>query len=495
MGLTRSGRAVGGPGWRAHRRRGTILAGECLTTAVSRDVFGIEDRAFPPSDCTLLDMNSTLSATCPTCKAPVGVDDVTCSRCGADVNPFPDTGRTPLILPGNPALSADLFRGKVRPVRIIVGSAVGFAALMGVVYFTTDDAPEPPAIEMVRAAQSAADTAAHIPDEPATQVASASLPAAGVVESASARSASTIAPAIPASLPPATPTASAAASIPARTPAPQTSTPVGSTRQMAMVPVLRMVPLVSESLRTGELIQLRGAVRDRATNTELPGSIEYTSTDASIATVDRRRGTVTGRKPGRVRIIADAGVAGQLALDLVVRAPAPAVPAVATRGSAPVPISQPPATTTAVPVTARPVVAQPVVTAAETQPRVTAPQVTVPTAAPAVRETPRSELLDADDVKSAVDRFVGQVRRDGGGEVPLMEFMATGAGHRVQLVGAPTTISANANVVRVTFEMRMTKFDAGGRPFTRIAPISMDVEKSRNAVSASDVTVGTLRKP
>ncbi len=484
----------------AHRRRGTILAGECLTTAVSRDVSGVADRAFPPSDCTLLDMNSTLSATCPTCKAPVGDDDVTCSRCGADVNPFPDTGRTPLILPGNPALSADLFRGKVRPVRIIVGSAVGFAALMGVVYFTTDDAPEPPAIEMVRAAQSATDSAAaaRTAAETATEVASADLPAPGVVESASARSASTIVPGIPASVPGAALGRASDAGIPPRTPAPQTVTPVGSTRQMAMVPVLRMVPLVSESLRPGELIQLRGAVRDRATNVAVPGSIEYTSTDASIATVDRRRGTVTGRKPGRVRIIADAGVAGQLALDLVVRSPEPALPAVATRGTArtaAAPALVPQATTTAAPVTARPTAAQPVVTAAEAQPRVTAPPVSVPAAAPAVRETPRSELLDADDVKSAVDRFVGQVRRDGGGEVPLMEFMATGGGHRVQLVGAPTTISANANVVRVTFEMRMTKFDAGGRPLTRIAPISMDVEKSRNAVTASDVTVGTLRKP
>jgi hypothetical protein len=258
--------------------------------------------------------------------------------------------------------------------------------------------------------------------------------------------------------------------------------------------VLRLTPLVSDSLRPGELVQLRGSIQDRTSGRVLPGGIEFTSTNSSIASVDRRTGMVTGRVPGRVRIIADGGAAGRMALDLIVRAPTRVAVTTASPESlqmrseaarsvsvidAP---SRAPAPVASAPVATPPVVAAPVLTAP------------TPTA-PATRENVRAGLLDNDDVRVAVNRFVAQVRNGGVTDPALLQFLADGAGHRAVLVSAPATISASANIVRVTFEMRLSKFDGGGRPVTRIAPVSLDVEKRQNEVSVTAVAVSTLRKP
>ena len=77
-------------------------------------------------------MSSALTATCPACQADINDDDATCGRCGAAVSAWPVVERTPLILPGNPALSDDLFRGKAAPVRVIGAAVLGFAAVLGV---------------------------------------------------------------------------------------------------------------------------------------------------------------------------------------------------------------------------------------------------------------------------------------------------------------------------------------------------------------------------
>jgi hypothetical protein len=232
-------------------------------------------------------------------------------------------------------------------------------------------------------------------------------------------------------------------------------------------------------MKPGELLQLRWSMLDRTTGKAVPAPVEFTSTDAAVATVDRRTGIVTARAPGRVSIIVDGRTAGESTIALVVR-PAPKPAVVAAAATEPQQARTESARSSSV--------LAPVTTTVAPAPAVTAP---VLTPAPARRV----ELPGPADVRTAVDRFVSAVRRDGGEQVELMQFMADGAGHRVALVGAPVTIGSGSNNVRVTFELRLSKFDGGGRPVTRIAPITMDIEKHDMNVSPSSVDVGTLRKP
>lgn len=208
-------------------------------------------------------------------------------------------------------------------------------------------------------------------------------------------------------------------------------------------------------------------------------SLEFTSADATIAQVDRRTGVVTAKAPGRVKIIADAGVAGTAAVDLWVRA---AAPRAATVAAAPAESLQ-----------MRSEAARSVSTLVAPS-AVRAPLVSAPPAA-ATRAMTRTDLLDADDVRSAVDRFVSQVRMGAVKNFELVSFFSDGAGHRVALAGSPATIGAGGNIVRVTFDVRLSKFDAVGRPLTRIAPISMDIEKRQGEVTSSAINISALRKP
>ena len=104
-------------------------------------------------------------------------------------------------------------------------------------------------------------------------------------------------------------------------------------------------------------------------------------------------------------------------------------------------------------------------------------------------------MLDADDVRSAVDRFVTQVRSGSVQNAGLVGFFSDGAAHRAVLAGAPVTSSADGNSVRASFEVRLTKFDAAGRPVTRIAPVSLDIGKRQGEVRTSAVSISALRKP
>ena len=478
-------------------------------------------------------MPTTLSVTCPTCNATVYDDDRACRRCGADVAVWSDAGRTPLILPGNPALSDDMFRGKSASVfRIAVGSAVGFVAVMGAWFVMRDDeGPPPPAIALLapqpRALADseivkplppifadkavAADTVQLLPPIPA--VAPAPEPVVATVAPAPptiAPRAAQVASATPAVAAPARtstpPSASppvvrseprtvAAATAPVSTARPATAPPVTAPPQAAppqaappqaatpvpAIPVLRVSPLVSDSMRTGELLQLRWTVQDKSTGRTLVAPIEFTTTNGGVATVDRSRGIVTARAPGRVQIIADGGAAGWFSVNLTVRATrrlvVSTVPAetlqIGTDAARSVSVSTSPAR-----------VAAPIVSA-PTQAAVAAP----------VRDAPRVDQLDADDVRTAVNRFVTQIRNGDTSNPGLVEFLGDGAGHRVTLGSPPATISASASVIRVTFEMRLTKFDGGGRPMTRVAPVSMDIEKRQGDVSTSDIAISPLRRP
>ena len=104
-------------------------------------------------------------------------------------------------------------------------------------------------------------------------------------------------------------------------------------------------------------------------------------------------------------------------------------------------------------------------------------------------------MPDADDVRTMVDRFIRDVRRDAVRNAELTQFMADGADHRVTLVSGPTIISTTTLGVRVTFDMRFTKFDSGGRPVTRVSSIAMDVDKRNGQPTSSAVAIGSPRRP
>jgi hypothetical protein len=251
-----------------------------------------------------------------------------------------------------------------------------------------------------------------------------------------------------------------------------------------------MTPLVSDTLRPGELLQLRWTVIDRATARPVKADMEFTSTDASVASVDRRTGMVTARKPGRVRIIADPGAGGETAVALTVR-PQPnvavsLVPATeslqarteAARSASVIATPPPPA----------PAVTPPA------SPAVTSASATTPAATPA-RDARRDETPSDADIKTAVDRVIGDVRRSGARNAQIMEFLADGDGHRVAMVGTASSSNAGNNALRVSFELRLTKFDGGGRPVARIVPVSLTLDKRDNAVTPSAVSIGALRRP
>jgi hypothetical protein len=126
---------------------------------------------------------------------------------------------------------------------------------------------------------------------------------------------------------------------------------------------------------------------------------------------------------------------------------------------------------------------------------VASPVAAAPSVSAFVREARRVEPPDAGDVRSAVYRVVSEVERGNTRDAQLRQFLADGDGHRAALVSAPTTISSGPSTVRVTFEMRLTKFDGGGRPVTRLASVAMDVEKHDATISSSAIAVGALRKP
>ena len=474
-------------------------------------------------------MTASLIATCATCDSPVSEDDRTCPRCGAVVSVFRVAQRTPLILPGNPALSADSVRATISPTRILAGSAAGAVAVFAFLYFTSSQEPEPVTPPLASGIQSVSEnsaSAAVVPQLP-SPASDSSIPAA----SAPLAPAATTLPPIPANAEaaalsgsvapgPRTPTMAApavasreappiavpakvsqpaappaATAVPTRRPAtvaaasevPAPRTTAGPPATPAPAPrpaTLRLATLISDTLRPGALLQLRWTVMDRATGRAVPAAIEFTSADAKVAQVDRRTGLITARAPGRVRIIADAGSAGEESIQLtVLAAPRPATVTVApseplqARSEAARSVSTLPSTPTAA-----------------AAPFVTAPVVSAPPAATS-REITRSDVLDADDVRSAVDRFVTQVRSGSVQNAGLVGFFSDGAAHRAVLAGAPVTSSADGNSVRASFEVRLTKFDAAGRPVTRIAPVSLDIGKRQGEVRTSAVSISALRKP
>ena len=283
----------------------------------------------------------------------------------------------------------------------------------------------------------------------------------------------------------AAPTRSRVASTPTRVPPPaRPSAPA------APVPVLRLVGLPSETLVPGGMMSLRWTIRDQRTGRAMSVPIAFTSTDARIATVNSRTGTVTARAPGRVRIIADGGVAGEASVALTIRAPELPTAILNTVPTERLIARTPPAITSPTPTGAGSA-------AAMTRPATSANAPASPAPSPVRNErVERNERsVGSGDIRAAVERYVSLVRSGNVRDFQLTQFLADGEDHRVTLSGSPNTLSSSGAAVRVAFDIRLSKYDAAGRPVTRVAPIAMDVEQTASGVSASAIAVGTLRRP
>lgn len=274
-----------------------------------------------PADFLVIDMLSVLSATCPNCKTSVGDDDRRCGRCGAAVSAWPSTSRAPLILPDNPALSEDTVGERLSLKQTLGGTAVGLVLAFGLLYLWSASAPDGP--ETVLASGSAPSMAGYdlrraapvplaIPKVPPAAAVAAAPPVPNLAADPTPYLAE-----YPTPGPPVTP---ALVIEPLRAPPPPEAVPAPAAARVA--PVLRMVPLAFDSLRPGDLLQLRWTLEDAETGRALPADIEFTSTNVSVASVDRRIGTVSAHAPGNVRIIVNAGAAGRTELTLTVQSPA-----------------------------------------------------------------------------------------------------------------------------------------------------------------------------
>ena len=407
-------------------------------------------------------MSVLRTATCPTCHAVLDGDGSgACAQCGA-TNEWSGVERTPLILPGSPAFSEEVPSTGVSPTKIAAGALAVCSVVLGVLFLRSDD---------VRSTEPR-DVIVATADQPAEAVSSGDAVISTPVESGAEGEALVADSAGARNLADAIPTTMAAA-------APSSAAEPPAAAIVAPIPALRMAPLPSGTLKPGDQIRLRGIVIDQRTEREITGSIRFSSSDQTIALIDRWSGVITALKPGRVRIIADGAEAGRAAVEITVRPPLTSAVADAT------PVERIP-TPSAIVAPARPAVA----TVAPIVPE----RVTAAVPEPA-RGNRASELPDADDVRSASERLVADVRSGTQRNAELREFFADGANHRVSLLGSPTPVGETATSIRTRFDIRLTKFDAAGRPMTRVSTVSMEVAKRDAVVSASAVAFSALRRP
>jgi hypothetical protein len=475
----------------------------------------------------------------------LGDEERVCTQCGAVLNVWSITPRAPLILPGNPALSDDVTSNGTSAIRRVSVALAAVAVVGGITFAFTREpaardttvavaaAPEAEAVDSASAmssgvvaseeelsrARAARDSAAADSARAANRALASlppipsAMPATGPISVVPAPQAAveTPAPAIPTPVASApvvesrvTPTERAPATVATKArPSATTAAAVAEVAKraapttIAPSPELRMAPLVSSVLRSGENLRLRGSVQDRATGRELSTPIRFSSSDPRLARVDSRTGVVRGIRAGKVKITADAGNAGRLAVDLSViprgkpvviapQTPKVIVPpkrqvATAARPSAAIVVPERPAA----------------VTPATTKPAISAPVTNVATAPAAVAPAPLRDVQrpDAGDVRAAADRFVADVRNGLRRTDELRQFFGDGAEHRASVLGAPSAITETATGVRATFDMRLSKFDAAGRPLTRVAPVTIEIVKREGALNTSAVAIGALHKP
>ena len=494
------------------------------------------------------------STSCPSCNSVIGDDDEVCAQCDAPVTPFRPVSRTPLILPGNPALSTDDTSTSTTAMRGVGVSLVALVVLGATVIVATQE----PAPRTREVSQSATDSAALVSsavdaggDTATTSI--ADVRTENLVAAVTARSAPSavkaVTPSTPVAAAPA-PSAPSASSKPAaapltalrapdttrtRVPAPATTeaivqaTPTRTASAPATtvdaapaavipVPTLHMTPLISATLRVGEIVRLRGTIQDMTTGRALPNDIRFTSVDPRVARVDLRTGEVTGVAAGRARIIANGGAAGTQIVELSVLAVqkpfiAPTVaasvaPRAASNTPSSTPSSTPPRAATVAVATRQPVsqastVQIPTTTATVRVDSAAARSVSrtaitpVASAGSAIAPQPLRDMErpDAGDTRFAATRIAADVLEGGRQTAELAQFLSDGASHRVSIAANPTTVGETATGVRVSFELRVSKYDAAGRPVSRMVPVQMDVAKREGRLSMSAVAIGALRKP
>jgi|GEM_PF-3303333 len=462
-------------------------------------------------------MTASTSAFCPSCNAIVGDDEATCTYCGTVVNATLAASRAPLILPGSPAFSIDVRDHSPRLSRLLAGGILGvgvvLVALFVVARRSEDSSPDIAADSMTPSALAVRTTLpSYLQPTPSTRASAslstnASATTGGAVEStradsASARTSTARTPAdeprslsagpsvtprrpvtsvangtagnVSASTPGATQKASIRATNTATTKSPDASSArvaVVATKPAVATPQLRMTPLVSNVLRPGQLLRLRGTVLRTDSRRSIPMQIRYSSADARIARVNARTGEVVAVRPGRVRVIADAGAAGRFAVELVVVPPGKPAAAIAARVGAVA--KRPPAATSVAP--AAPITVAPI---------------TATIRPPVVRELP-----DGNDARIEVDRLLSDVRNRRTMTPELSAFFADGADHRIVVLTTPSLTNLTETSVRMSFDMRLTKYDGAGRPMTRVAPVSYVLNKRDGSVSATPAIIGALRRP
>jgi hypothetical protein len=338
-------------------------------------------------------MTVQLATNCPHCLAAVEGGERTCARCGTEIDEAPSWSsapKVPLILPGNPALSADVAPGGGSLRRILIGSVAGATIVLVTLAVIHREGTS---TEMAPQVVASAVTA------PADSV---------VVDSASASSYADLM------------AHDSARGVPIATGAPMTSSATSAT-----------LPLPANA------------------GLEVPLSAKPALAAPVTTGSSRSAGTI----------------AAAVAVDSL-----PVLPATAARtGSVTAPTPTPGGLV------------------AETQRTSVAPQ--------PVRDLPPPELPDATEIRAAVNRVAAGMRSGVYSSSDIRQFFTDGADYRIAPVQAPSSVADADGRVRVRVELRLTKFDAGGRPVTRIVPVSMDLNKTEGAISTSNVTLGAVRRP
>ncbi|MBC7564000.1 MAG: Ig-like domain-containing protein [Gemmatimonadaceae bacterium] len=277
---------------------------------------------------------------------------------------------------------------------------------------------------------------------------------------------------------------------------------------------LQIAPLVSHSLRMGERVRLRWSLRPPS-GRRAPQRVDFTSADATIASVDSRTGLVTARAPGRARIIVDAGAAGMKVVTLEVRLPA-AFPLVTIpplvgidAASATAIMSR---VSTRLQWEASPELAQAPesrsarsgVLRRDSASARAATGVAVPSAAAlrsaapgasSAADAPRGTLPNSTDMRTAAVQLAGIMQIGGVRNADVLQFLDDGAEHRVTLASTPVITSFSAYSVRISFDLRLTKYVSSGRSVTRLIPVTMDVDKRDRVLKSSAVVIGAMRRP
>lgn len=137
---------------------------------------------------------------------------------------------------------------------------------------------------------------------------------------------------------------------------------------------------------------------------------------------------------------------------------------------------------------------------AEREPRQPSASVMAPTPVPEIsarRPEPAKvvELADAGDLRNQAELFLGRLRAGAERNAELAAFFGDGADQKVVVVGAPAVVSETGGRTEAQFEIRLTKYDGGGRRMTRLATVTLDVVKRDGTVSTSSTSVSSLRSP